>query len=306
MTVITRVSALVVLVCAAAGLLAACAAAGQRPTGPDTATASAGPSSSAEAVNLVPPNYRGRFRVAATVLEGAGHGPQLCQAVQESYPPRCGGPDVVGWSWQELAHESASGTRWGSYLMVGTFDGTRFTPTEPARPAAAGANPGPGAAPPDFTSPCPTPAGGWRPVDPGRATSAAFERANALASASPDFAGLWIDQNVPARASAGANDPMRFVLNVRYIRDLPGHEAELRRVWGGALCVSSARRTEAELRAIQDEQVKRPGVLTAAVDVVSNRVDLGVWVAESTRQADLDATYGPGSVRLVGALEPLD
>jgi hypothetical protein len=33
----------------------------------------------------------GTYAVSATVLESPGHGAQLCNAVQDSYPPQCGG-----------------------------------------------------------------------------------------------------------------------------------------------------------------------------------------------------------------------
>lgn len=75
------------------------------------------------------------YQVTATVLEDGKHGPQLCGAVAESLPPQCGGPDIIGWDWETVPSESAAGTRWGDYTMVGTWDGERFTLVEPARPA---------------------------------------------------------------------------------------------------------------------------------------------------------------------------
>src|SRR5829696_1122227 len=65
-----------------------------------------------------------RYAVSATVLESPDHGPQLCSSVMESYPPQCGGggPDVVGFDWAE-GEESASGTTWGAFRVVGTWDG---------------------------------------------------------------------------------------------------------------------------------------------------------------------------------------
>jgi hypothetical protein len=310
-----RMRTLAALVLAAVvGPLAACADAGARPDGAGGGAPGPSPSTSPSdgPVNLVPPGYAGRFRVAAHVLEsqlggvlGPAHGPQLCLVVATSNPPQCDGPDVVGWSWPDVPHESVSGTRWGSYQLVGTFDGARFTMTEPATVAGADTPGVSNPAMPDFTSPCPEPAGGWRPVEVDNATDAAFEKARTVAAASPDFAGLWIDQDTSAGESGGVNDPTKFVLNVRFTRDLRTHEAELRRVWGGALCVSPARHTEAELRAIQDA-LTEPGVAASSVDTVGGRVNLTVWVAEADRQAELDRRYGAGTVRLMGVLEPLD
>lgn len=81
------------------------------------------------------PDVARHYQVTATVLEDRKHGPQLCGAVAESLPPQCGGPDIIGWDWETVPSESAAGTRWGDYTMVGTWDGERFTLVEPARPA---------------------------------------------------------------------------------------------------------------------------------------------------------------------------
>jgi hypothetical protein len=103
------------------------AGAGQPPEPRQTAKAE-------PSVNLVPDGYGGRFRTRATVLEGPRSGPQLCVAVMESYPPQCSGPPIEGWDWSTVRAESASGTTWGAYVLTGTYDGTTFTLTEPARP----------------------------------------------------------------------------------------------------------------------------------------------------------------------------
>src|SRR5688500_15971617 len=80
-----------------------------------------------------PPRDDQRYEADLTVLESPDHGPQLCAAVADSYPPQCGGPDIVGWDWGEVDDaESANGTTWGSYHVVGTWDDGTFTLTEPA------------------------------------------------------------------------------------------------------------------------------------------------------------------------------
>jgi len=70
-----------------------------------------------------------RYTATAMVLESPDHGPQLCLGgVDESLPPQCGGPDIVGWDWESVSdEESRSGTTWGEYTVVGTYDSTRFT-----------------------------------------------------------------------------------------------------------------------------------------------------------------------------------
>ncbi|WP_406673857.1 hypothetical protein WBK31_35795 [Nonomuraea sp. N2-4H] len=75
---------------------------------------------------------------SVTVLESPEHGPQLCSTVAESLPPQCSGPDVVGWDWSKVRHESHGGTTWGQYRVVGTWDGAKLTLTEPPGPATSG------------------------------------------------------------------------------------------------------------------------------------------------------------------------
>ncbi|MCJ1711930.1 hypothetical protein MT344_12170 [Clavibacter michiganensis subsp. phaseoli] len=66
----------------------------------------------------------------AFVLDG-GDGAELCLGgVGESLPPVCGGPPIVGWDWADVEdEESQSGSTWGDYEVVGTWDGTSFTLT---------------------------------------------------------------------------------------------------------------------------------------------------------------------------------
>jgi hypothetical protein len=73
-----------------------------------------------------------RFDVIATVLETAGRGVQVCTGgIATSYPPECSGRPIAGWSWDDVdGEESASGTTWGVYRVVGTWDGEQLTLTE--------------------------------------------------------------------------------------------------------------------------------------------------------------------------------
>ena len=74
----------------------------------------------------------------AQLLEGSGtvlddgSGPQLCLGgVAESLPPQCGGIPLVGWDWGAVeGEESAAGTTWGDFQVVGTYDGEVFTVTD--------------------------------------------------------------------------------------------------------------------------------------------------------------------------------
>ncbi len=64
----------------------------------------------------MPDAHDGPLTTTGTVLEDAGHGPQLCVgAVATSYPPQCGGPDVLGFSFDDVpagAYEAAVDSRW--------------------------------------------------------------------------------------------------------------------------------------------------------------------------------------------------
>ena len=68
-----------------------------------------------------------------TVLQMDDDDPQLCLgAVALSSPPHCGGPPISGWDWASVdGEESASGVTWGTYAVQGTWDGARFTVTQP-------------------------------------------------------------------------------------------------------------------------------------------------------------------------------
>ena len=68
-----------------------------------------------------------------TVLQLDGDAANFCLgAVAESFPPQCSGPEIVNWDWSSVdGEESASGVTWGSYAVQGTWDGARFTVTQP-------------------------------------------------------------------------------------------------------------------------------------------------------------------------------
>lgn len=86
----------------------------------------------------------------ATVMDTGE--PELCLgAVAESWPPQCSGVPMAGWKWREHPeHERQGSTRWGSFAVTGTWDGTTFT-AESAIPAALYD------VPPDETPTRPTP-----------------------------------------------------------------------------------------------------------------------------------------------------
>lgn len=253
--------------------------------------------------SLVSEDYTGRFRTDVGVLESAEHGPQLCYEVQDSYPPQCEGPDVVGWDWSAVEAESASGTTWGNYRITGTWDGSTFTLTEAAVTDTGTSHP---VADYDFSAPCPEPAGGWAafPADLA-ADPPAYEAALAAVHDLPELAGTWVDQG--GTAADPAPVPEQFILVVRTTGDVATMEAAARAVWPGALCVvGGARYTEDEGRAMEEELRSEPGALGAAVDVIDDDVEITVYVASEERQRDLDDRFGVRTVRQLGVFKPLD
>ncbi|MBN6051089.1 hypothetical protein JYK22_04000, partial [Nonomuraea sp. RK-328] len=248
-----------------------------------------------------------------SVLENPSHGPQLCAAMATSLPPQCDGPDIVGWDWSKVQHENVRGTKWGQYRVVGTWDGSRLTLTEPPGAAVQGT-----LEKHSFDSPCPVPEDGWRPVDPAKSTQEALEATERRLESEAAVGGVWLDQSyvnsIPGYDGSKrewsekyANDPAKLVLNVKFTGDLTGREAWIRESWGGALCVSQARRSLEALRQIQKaigDDLGQPFTSTS-VDIMKEQVVVGVWVASEKLQQRLDDKYGEGVVLLQGALTPV-
>jgi len=295
-------------------VLGGCGQAASAPGAVTTPDASNGTASPPR--NLVDAGYGGRYRASGVVLQSREHGPQLCLgSIATSLPPQCGGPAIVGWSWTGLAHDDQRGTQWGSFTVVGRYDGTRFTLTQPATapdPTGSGFP-----ASQDLTSPCPEPAGGWTPVNPATATDAALNAANDLAQKQKGFGMLWVDQHFPPGESPGPstespnpkaipNDPTRIVLNISTTGDQAAMERAVRAVWGGNLCVSEAIRTDAELRRVQEAVTATPGFLMAGANGFTGQVEVTVIRATVQQQSAFDARFGAGVVRLTGVLAPLD
>ena len=118
-----------------------------------------------------------RYTTTATVIEAPGHEPQLCTSVAESNPPQCGeGIEVVGWYWAGLdGSEALEGTTWGEYVVIGTYDGERFTITEPPTPYVA-----PEPTEPPRHDPCPPRPDGGGVVDAASTTYEAQSARGAL------------------------------------------------------------------------------------------------------------------------------
>ncbi|WP_345216682.1 hypothetical protein [Georgenia halophila] len=249
-------------------------------------------------------------RLPTTVLDD-GDGAELCLgAVAESLPPQCGGPKLLGWDWadQNGSFEEVDGVRWGQFLVVGEYDGSDITVTDVTRAAVWQ---GPAPEEPGFSTPCAEPDGGWQVVDPQLTGEEAMNDALAVTAGLEGYAGSWVDQSVnpasggdPEEVERAMNDPTKLVLNVRVAGEPAVAEERLREVWGGALCVSAAERTEAELLELQEQLGDLPGLLSSGVSVVQNRLDVQVTYDDGTLQERLDAEHGDGAVHVESALIP--
>jgi hypothetical protein len=248
-------------------------------------SASGDPSASAPSGAAPTPVPDGEVRTSGlvTVLD-PGTGPQMCLgAVAESYPPQCGGPAIEGFEWGDVGFEEASGVKWGSYALTGTFDGTTFTATD-AIPAALY---DPMAEPQDdpLGAACETPA----TTDTDKATPEDLDATLAAASALPGYATAWLTGNT---------------INVAVTEDEAGAESALRETWGGPLCVTTVERTDADLNAINQElQAALPTLLTSG-SFAPDSLDAQVVFDDGSIQDWVDATYGEGLVRVSSALIP--
>ena len=248
------------------------------------------------------------YAVSTTVLESPEHGPQLCLGgVAESYPPQCGGPDVVGFDWADVeGEESANGTTWGTYGLVGTWDGERLTLTEP--PGGPDSVPRPEGPPePDFTTPCEPPEGGWAVVDDTLAGEEHRGAATAYANEQPDFGGAWLDRGT-SFAGARPDDANAGVLTVSFTGDLDRHESQLRHRYGGPMCVVEAEHSQAELIELQAAvHDALPGVaLGSSADAVRGVVEVMVPVVDDDVVERIEAIDDDGLVRAYGMLVPVD
>ena len=91
-------------------------------------------------------------------------------------------------------------------------------------------------------------------------------------------------------------------MNVRVAGDVAAAERDLRAIWGGALCVTAAERSYAELAAIQQEidaTAEEIGLTTSNVDEVTGSVEVEVVVDHAGLQAHFDDRHGREVVRVV-------
>ncbi|RYB94874.1 hypothetical protein EUA93_11240 [Nocardioides oleivorans] len=280
----TRVIAALALSAAALSTLAACSTEDEMkavdPAASGEPTSSASPDGAPDPV----PDGEVRTSGLVTVLDD-GSGPQLCLgAVAESYPPQCGGPAVVDFEWGDVGFEEAAGTKWGSYALTGTYDGTEFAVTD-AIPAALYDTMG---EPTD--DPLAAACDDATTTDTQKATPEDMDATLAAASALPGYATAWLSGNT---------------INVAVTEDPEGAESTLRETWGGMLCVTTVEKTDADLNAINTElQAELGDRLLTSGSFRPDSLDAQVVFDDGSIQDWADETWGDGLVTVTSALVP--
>jgi hypothetical protein len=262
------------------------------------------PSSAADAPSptVSGPDPNQLYEANTTVLEDRMHGPMLCLAgLLESLPLQCGNVPIANWDWEAVSgEERLSGTIWGSYRVVGSYDGSTFTLTAVGPYEENTSDPTDS----DFSSPCPEPSGGWSGLE--QATQQDARPAAVYARSQPDYVTSWVTQLEPAKAEFGP-----VIVNAVFTGDRERHEVEMRKVWGGPLCVVERDvPTADELARIRKEaeaSVDELGLqmLWSEGPDVEPVIEIGVVVdVGGNGQAALDDRYGIGVVRLTPSLKP--
>ena len=241
-----------------------------------------------------------RYRGTGMVLESDAGGPDLCFSSLDSYPPQCGdGIPLEGWDWSAATgYESASGTRWGSYEVVGTWDGETLTVERfgPPSDEPGGTSP---VAEHDLTTPCETPEGGWAvPADTPKLGQDDENAMHEYARAQPEYSASWVD-NSAGRSAA-------VVTVFRFSADAARHEAAIRDLWGGPVCVIEGGVPLQDLERIRTEVQDEVRFSWSNVDEIGGTVEIGMHVVDPELQADLDRRYGEGVVELHGNLQAVE
>ena len=230
------------------------------------------------------PDGQVRTNGLVTVLD-SGSGPELCLgAVAESYPPQCGGPALADFDFGDVGAEKAAGVTWGQYSVTGTYDGSTFTVTD-AIPAAL------------YDTMAEPEAGGLEPAcddatttDADRATPEDLDATLAAASALPTYATAWLSNGT---------------ISVAVTEDPEGAEAELRKTWGGLLCVTTVEKTDEDLNQVNQElQAALGEQLLTSGSTSPDSLDAQVVFDDGSIQDWADATWGDGLVRVTSALVP--
>jgi hypothetical protein len=249
-----------------------------------------------------------RYRIDALVVQDVSHGPELCiypTAFVAGRGSDCG-PRVANWDWAKVPSPShAEQSTFGWYRLVGTYDGTVFTPTQaPVKTVE------PRTEVPKVAAPCPTPAGGWRETNRSRLGLSDFQALQDGAHGAPDFAGMWMSST---RASGPTDDFQHgYVTVVAFTGDIARHRQELADLWGGPICVVQHPHSYAGLQTVVQHVLaaldhKELGVQDIMIgpDEVNDVVTLQVVAATPATQRAIDRRFGAGLVKVSSLMTPV-
>lgn len=202
-----------------------------------------------------------------------------------SLPPQCGGVPITNWDWDAVdGEESASGTTWGEWHVVGTYADGALTLTEPPGPPRRSPREAP-----DFSPACDEP----DVVDPNTGEGAWMV-------ATEDLSLDRIDGLVTIWVSGSGSTDEDFVVNV-VVRpgSLDAAETAIRERYAGRLCVVERDLpTETELRRVQEEVVDEAAravigqVQSASADHQRGAVVAQVWVVDGAAERDVRDRWG--------------
>jgi hypothetical protein len=151
---------------------------------------------------------------------------------------------------------------------------------------------------------CARPSGGWI-VDRAKTSEpdwvAAMERAEELGD--DTFAGVWVEYIDPEAEFENADRPSADYSNsivvAAYTTGPHAHEAALRELWGGGLCLVEAERTYAELEEVRDALMDEfPEINGAGPDASGNIVSAMTPEITPELRAAIDERFGEGVVTL--------
>ena len=146
------------------------------------------------------------------------------------------------------------------------------------------------------------PAGGWATtVDRSLLALEDMTAFHAYIDAQPDRSASWLDNSTdpkfdPEELGSYVYDPAAVVTNIRFTQDAERHEAEIRAIWGGPICVFEGGSPPAELLDRLDEVQRDLAATGGYVDEVGGRVVVDVLLEDPDAQGELDQRYGPGVV----------
>jgi hypothetical protein len=243
------------------------------------------------------------YRTSATVVQQPGGKVEACLVtVEVTSPPQCGDTPLVGWVWGGLESQTAKGTRWGVYDLVGTYDGTSFTLTAPP---VVHVDKGTSPQAPVVPSPCSAP--GHAPASSSGKGPATLDAAKALVSKAeqlPGYAGYW--KSGPPGA---VPDSVEQTYNIAVSgASVPAVQSALSPLWPGPICVVDVARSYKELQALELQArtaLEDRGIrwLDSGFDPIHNRIEITIALATPALQDAFDRRFGAGAIFLSSILK---